>query len=285
MRSLFAFLVLAFAGMPVFAVAAPPSENCEKARSSADVMRCLSQHYERAQEDLNTAFETLSLKKTGEDLANVKDIQARWLDYRDRECAMETSHLQTESLKRLESLRCLSRLTQERIEALQVVLQNNSEEPSVIGEAGAAQPRWMNALAEDHPDVFWRYGERIEGDFDCDDSPEYAMTGLRVDEKTGAVQAVVSISENPATGRPKSDVLPVLPQSSAEEETSELQGCGFLFKATFKAGPPVQKREESEGEADEAPVPAECEHVLVLSAPDCPEQVIRWTGDSYVRAE
>jgi len=278
------------------------SENCEKARSSADVMACLSRQYESAQKDLNRAFDRLGLERSVEDLAEIKNLQARWLEYRDMACQQETGHLETESLQRLESLRCMNRLTQERIIAINNTLKNKSESED-LGEA-AAQPRWMNALASDHPDIFWRYGDRISGDIDCDEEAEYMMSGLRLDVKMGVVHPVLSISENPQTGRPVSDVInvPVRPKEveaiggdaekelaeTSKDETDAVQACGSILNLRFEEGSeavaPVDIP-EAEGGALTSEVSVMCKNSLLVASANCPDRKIHWNGKAYAFGE
>jgi len=271
MRTLF-LSVLVVLLSPVQGFAGPGGNDCDKARSSADVMKCLSAQYEAAQEELNKAFDVLSLQNTDEALAEIKDIQTHWLEYRTLECAQETSALETESLKRLESLRCMNRLTQERVVALQSALQNVESE-TVVGEA-AASPRWMNALANDNPHAFWRYGERIEGDLDCDGESEHIMSGLKVVAETGAMKPIVSISENPATGRPESIVVPV--ESSGEEEDVT---CGLLMETQY-----VQQAEEEAAEGEELESKA-CQNHLIVTLANCVATNLSWDGEMYVFGE
>ncbi len=280
MRALFVFLFL-MSSMPAFAGV----QDCDKARSSADVMSCLNRQHESAQGQLNKVFDQLTSQSETEDLVSIKDVQARWVEYRDLECAQETTNLESESLKRIESLRCMTRLMQERIGAIQKRLENDREGEPAVGEA-AAQPRWMNALAEDHPEVFWRYGERTEGDLDCDGEPEQIMSGLHVAPETGEVKPVVSVSENPSTGRPESTVIVIAPLNKPDEEAAE--PCGLLAKTRY-----VQKAvEEVEDESDvEAETETEteamveevqaCENHLIVIAPRCADMTISWHGNAY----
>lgn len=260
-----------FMAMPVSAKAA--SINCDKARSSADVMRCLTRENDQAQADLNKAFDTLSMQKTGEALTEVKDVQAQWINYRDLNCAQETANLETESLVRLESLRCTNRLTHERIRAIENSL-TKDQEVAILGEA-TTQPRWMNALAEDFPNTYWRYGSRIVGDMDCDGDLEYVMSGMR-QTKSAGLQPVISISENPLTGRPDSALIP-LPLESPVSEAETAVKCGLLASVSFSAMP-VTSVEVAPVEGVEA---LQCANHISISTANCPPRVIQWDGARY----
>ncbi|MCB9982958.1 MAG: DUF1311 domain-containing protein [Rhodospirillales bacterium] len=273
------------AGLAGLAEAA--EEACEKARSSADVMKCLSRQHDVSQEELNKVFDALSFENSGEALEALKDLQARWVEYRDRECALETSGLETESLKRLETLRCLQRLTRERIGALQKSL-NPEDPPEEQGET-AAPPRWMNALASDYPNVFWNYGAQIEGDLDCDGENEHMMGGLRSSEDFMEVFPVVSISENPLTGRPKSTVIELGFDDESDNVDEERVRCGLVVGLSF-AQPPDEARlpedKGGEGQVSDADVSAACINRLTITAEACGQShTLYWTGNEYAFAE
>lgn len=260
-------------------------EACEKARSSADVMKCLSSQHDVSQEELNKVFDALSLENSGEALEALKDLQARWVEYRDRECALETSGLETESLKRLETLRCLQRLTRERIGALQKSL--NAEGPPVEQGETAAPPRWMNALASDYPQVFWAYGAQIEGDLDCDGENEHMMGGLRSSEDFTEVFPVVSISENPITGRPKAVVI--VPDFSSKDDEEGQEGCGFVTGLSFAQSPDEASLSEPDGAGEkmqDADIStAACMNRLMITASACKRSVAyMWNGEAYVQS-
>ncbi len=262
MRTLFlSFLLMLLASVQSFA-----AQDCDKARSSADVMKCLTRQHEAAKKDLNAVFDKFVGQTPTEGLAEIKDIQARWLEYRDLECAQEAADFEAESLKRLESLRCMNRLTLERVSAIEKSFQNEKE-AAVIGEA-AAQPRWMNALAEDNPDIFWRYGARTSGDLDCDGEAEQIMSGAHVANE-GAVKPVVSISDNPSTGRPESAVVTLELMDEDEAAT-----CGLLTKLQYIQ----QAAEDPAGEEQETKA---CQNHLIVTAENCAGLKLIWNGESY----
>ena len=264
MRGYFLFLLLGVLFFPVSAVA----EDCAKASSSADVMRCLTGKYERLQEELNSAFDQLSVQSSGEALVRVKDIQGQWLQYRDLECARESDNISTQSLGRLEKLRCLNRLTGERVNAIRTNLQN--EERATLGETGAP-PRWMNALAVDYPDTFWRYGARVVGDLDCDETDEYVIEGARVDIKTNRIMPVLAISENPRVGRPVSTIIERYYSSEAQGDEEKLP-CDFVNDLQFD-----NAHEESVADADFVM----CKNAIVVQSDACGVQRLFWDGKAY----
>ncbi|MEZ5815255.1 MAG: lysozyme inhibitor LprI family protein [Alphaproteobacteria bacterium] len=292
MRALVFSFFVAFL-LPVSAFAGAAVKDCNKAQSSADVMRCLNAQYEIVQEELNTVFDRLTGQKSGEELVQVKRIQTHWLEYRTLACAQETAVLEGESLKRLETLRCKNRLTQERIVALQNAL-HKDDVRAVIGEA-AAQPRWMNALAVDYPDVFWRYGGRVSVDLDCDGENEYIMSGLKFDKQDIDYKTVVSISENPVTGRPQSFVLETPRSVSPPEDGADLNArcfglVDFVFEQASHESAQTDGAEEAGIKSDGAEAAAEtCASRLVVKDRQvksegsmCREHIILWDGRAYV---
>lgn len=282
MRFLLFFMVSMF-----FLPAHVLARDCDKARSSADVMGCLNVQYEAAQGDLNKAFDKLVSQNASENLAEIKDIQMRWLGYRDLECTQETAALETEALKRLENLRCINRLTQERIVAIQSGF-SDEKVHVIVGEV-SGQPRWMNALASDNPDIFWRYGARIEGDLDCDGEVEYIMSGLHVTAEAGVVKPFVSISENPVTGRPESVVVALESRGRADEGDveEEVLSCGLLTTFKYIEGEKEESADEEEAlvEDTEEIVSKTCTNYLVVSAENCTNSHLSWDGQTYVFGE
>lgn len=263
---------------------APPAladESCEKARNSADVMKCLTRKHDASQEALNSVFDVLSLENSGAELDELKNIQAHWVEYRDRECAIETANLETESLKRLETLRCLQRLTQYRIEALQNSMKFDVA-PAVFGETAAALPRWMNALASDYPDVYWAYGAQTKGDLDCDGDDEYVMRGLRPLADMIMAEPVVAISENPLTGRPRAVVVtPVF--SQAQEEETAAPGCGLVTGLEI-AKPAALDISQEAHDVETGRQTVACGAQLIVRAAHCKRSAVYvWDGKDYVR--
>ena len=271
MRKLF---ILVFCILFSFPAQAVTEDACSKARSSADVMRCLDTQYSEAQKNLNKAFQAITLKAEPETLDTIKKIQNEWLEYRDLECEQETAFLTSESIKRIERVRCLNRLTRERTVALQKTMENE-ERHVALGESVMAQPRWMNALAVDHPDVFWRYGSRKKGDLDCDNIDEHAMLGLRGTSQDNSIVAVIAIAENPMTGRPQSRVLDL----EVPEE------CGFLKDIEFRTLMLSDPASDHTNEEPTLKVQEPCATTLVLKTLNCPDQSVALINGEYTLGE
>lgn len=229
-------------------------------------MKCKTIQNTQAQDALNTIFNKVLKKHEGETLEQIKNIQTEWLAYRNQECTLEADQVEEESLRRIQELRCLTRVTEERIVALDSFDLIEPEEKA--GEI-SAQPRWMNALAVDEPDVFWRYGDVIEADLDCDEEPEFMLVGLKVDSKTGDSQSVVSVSENPMTGRPLSTVLGVA-------------DCSAAPKLSIKDAPVEVKPKDGDIEVEGEETLSSCAARAVVTLTDCPEKTVLWNGSAYV---
>ena len=287
-------------------LSAPPAlakEDCETATTSADVMRCVNQHHEDAQANLKDVFKTLSLKKSGETLEGIEALQTLWIEYRDRECEAEVSALSSEALKRLEGIKCKTRLTRERINALQKTLDAETG-AAVLGEPPAAQqPRWVNALSEQYQNVYWHYGGVSKGDADCDADEEFVIAGLEFDEESSTYRAVVAVSENPETGKPTSTLI-TIPAVESEEEAEDEKAakeCSGLMSFSFESREAVATEQDTESEKDEDAVAGEeeaelevedvvktCTQRLVIArkasdgASECSPVAVLWDGQNYV---
>ena len=67
---------LFFSCLSVFPFAhAVGAEDCDKASSSADVMRCVNQNLEQAQDKLNIVYKTLGAKKPSKSLKKPKSFR------------------------------------------------------------------------------------------------------------------------------------------------------------------------------------------------------------------
>ena len=138
---------------------------CDQAASTADALDCVNRHNKDTQEILSTVFKEIIDGQEGEVKAKLSEAQKNWIIYRDAQCQWEAGLSETPSLRRVYELSCLTDMTERRIKLLESV---------------KMQPRWMNALAHDYPDIYWRYGEWQSADLNCDEEDEQIMTGLSV---------------------------------------------------------------------------------------------------------
>ncbi|MCB9990233.1 MAG: DUF1311 domain-containing protein [Rhodospirillales bacterium] len=278
------FCVLAFAatfnGPPAFSQR--HMGYCDRADSTADTLDCINRHNQDVQKKLNDVFTDIAAGQSDETKALLNDAQKNWIPYRNAQCAWEASLTETASLKRVYELSCLTAMTDRRVALLEAVQSREAqEEPREF----SAQPRWMNALAHDHPQIFWRYGEWKSADLDCDGHDEQVMTGLSVAQTQEVViekdavseaqrqdiEVVVAISENPPTGRPKAALLrlPVTPKL----DTPHI--CRPAIRIDIKD----RKTEQAD---DEEKMAGDGCKMLEISDRTCTPLSISWDEKSYV---
>ena len=225
MRLLLTVLSISFLCFTSYSKAQTAShKSCEMAENTADVMNCVKQRHDDSQERLKTLYDKLlAAEDSGGAPSAFRDTQQRWIEYRDQQCEWEIAQEATESLKRLRQLSCVGDLTAQRADILSLVLSRLKTDNDEAVHYGSAV-RWMNSLATDHPEIFWRYGDNIRGDLDCDGEDEVVISGLTTNlrkvrtENSDAyiVKSYVAVSTNPATGRPQSTIFE-LPVSDEHE--------------------------------------------------------------------
>ncbi len=197
-RLLTAFLCLLLCSAPLYAH--DTATKCSNTKSTGDQLQCLNTHYEKQQKALNTAFTAALNDLTPGQLKTMKTAQNAWVLYRDLECSFEAVSTENASLERMETLKCLSVLTKDRIHTITMI-----EDETPTSQLGIL-PRWMNVLGKEHPNILWDYAGRIEGDFDCDTQNEYAMSGMETTQN-GEQKAVIALAESTKTGKPKTQIL------------------------------------------------------------------------------
>ncbi len=208
---LFSCLVSFF---PVYAQAQGHSSFCGKIDSTAASQECLKKHLESAQKRLNEVYQKLAGSLEGEKLAELKDLQKTWLLYRDSECMWEAARPETPSLKRVNELSCMARVTEDRADLLTIAYGEGGD-INTQHEFGSF-PRWMNVVTKDVPDIFWQYGRRASYDLTCDGREEHVMLGI----------STSPLAEEDKTEPQKSDLEEIKKTSdkgSAESEVPELK--------------------------------------------------------------
>lgn len=267
-------------------------EYCDRAKSTADIMACVKDRHDQAQKRLNIIFDrvlvnenalTAPLEKNENDetpqleeqdkskdrIASLRETQNNWIIYRDQECAWEIGSEATESLKRIKELSCLTKLTNQRADVLSLSL-NEEDRSEAAQEQTTPTPRWLNTLVADHPMVFWKYQDHIRADLDCDGEVEEIMSGLSAayrevrteDADRYAVTSVVSITNNPATGRPKSELF----QFAVTPEQSDDGLCRSDIELSVQTS---EKQDE------------QCQAILNINDGACKQRSIRWNGEAY----
>lgn len=237
---------------------------CKNVDSTAASQECLKKHLKTAQNRLNKIYVKLGETLEADRLEELKSLQKIWLTYRDAECMWEAARPEEVSLKRVNELSCMARVTEDRADLLTIAY-DDSAHPDKQRQFGDF-PSWMNAVAKQYPAIYWNYGARIEGDMNCDGQNEHVMTGLQMGTEYPDIH--LAIIENPLVGKPTPTLFtfPVVTQSDKEIENSicnddvsvEIQDVGFTE------------------EADKT-----CNKLLVLTPKGCKSKKIYWTGKMF----
>lgn len=290
------FIFICFLGLfflfPAPSQAQGHSVFCGKADSTAASQECLKRHLDSAQKRLNKIYNKLGDSLESEKLDELKELQQTWLTYRDSECMWEAERSETPSLKRVNELSCMARVTEDRADLLTIVY-GDGEDTSIQREFGDF-PRWMNAMAKDNPSVFWDYGRRTEHDLDCDGESEYIMQGIETSslpdaekeegeedkarEKRFSQEVVVAIAQNPPTGRPevKTFKFPVMDQDNNEII------CSNDISLSFDKRVLEQESEQGSKEESEEEIKTEnCDAVLTINHKGCEPKTIFWSGKDF----
>jgi len=244
------------------------------ADSTAATQACLKKHLDEAQRRLNKIFDSLNNDlESAQKKAQLKDLQKTWLNYRDAECMWEMEQTETASLKRINELSCMARVTDDRADLLTVIAMDQEVEGGAR-EYGSF-PRWMNVLAKDHSSVYWDYGKRFAEDLNCDEEPEQIMTGVTIQSKDDALsqEIVIAVSQNPVTGRPK----PTLFTFDVAQEASEKTLCSAQVGLNARNETPVKKEESKDGVEEEKT----CTQYLEIKHGNCETRKIKWNGKAF----
>lgn len=257
------------------------AQGCDKADSTAAALDCVNRQNQLTQEKLSQTFKATVEGQSEEARAMLNEAQKDWIIYRDAQCKWEAGLSEAPALARVAELSCLNALTEGRIAILESV-RNRAEDKSP--REFSDQPRWMNVLAGDYPDIFWRYGAWQSADLDCDEEDEQIMTGIAVarvqdsveigdgqakEEGHHEVEMVIAVSENPLTGRPKSKLLRI-PVSESKTDAPHLCRPSVRLEV-------VDRPSGAEGGTTGA-----CSRMLQIADPVCPSLNIYWNGKTYV---
>lgn len=276
MRFFMLFILFAFTTNPLqLAVAQGHEGYCDKADSTTTSQKCLMEHLENAQERLNKVYNNLIANLDGDKAQGLKNIQSEWLSYRDAECTWEAEQIGDPALKRSNELSCMARVTEDRIDLLTTAY-NDSGEDRAPREYGAF-PRWFNVLANDYKNTFWNFNSIAKHDLNCDGQIEHIIQGSIVNrveiDGVNAFEntAIVSIVQNPVTGRP---VATNFNYSLSDEETSSTL-CDFKIEIIYKA-----LETEPEEDSDDEKI---CNASLELKAGNCASKFINWDGKNFIQ--
>lgn len=279
MRFFIVSFIVILCGFQSKAEAQGHSLYCSQAESTAASQKCLQRHLDTAQNRLNGIYQGLNKVVEGEALTALKELQANWLTYRDAECMWEASLSENPSLKRMNELSCLARITEDRADILSVALndERNAGDAIETQREYGSFPRWMNVIAKQEPKAYWDYKDRTRFDLDCDGDDEYVMTGVSIKEtgNSGLYSALyhVAVAENPPIGTPVATVF----DFSIGDVEAESNIC--------TATPILRYIAEDQEAADTEGVSEEnheaCTARFTLKSKNCAEQVIYWSGKEY----
>lgn len=253
---------------------------CDSVESTADMQSCVNTHNEAAKEKLNSVYKDLVDHIGKEEVSAVSSAQKEWREFRDTQCAYEASLTPNEALRRVYELSCLTELTEDRSHHLAAL--KAREESGMPWELGD-QPRWVNILTNKYPHVYWRYGEWMSVDLNCDDRKEDVMIGL--DVKSGQEQStlIIAVADNPVTGKPKASLFKVplyseIPDTAPVTEGAEekIHLCGADVKLALISNPQIEYTDQTEtlsaqdeiasGQAETTTAPAQKKPALCSAA-------------------
>ncbi len=247
---------------------------CEDVESTSEVMKCVKRHYDDAQIRLNMVYSDLTrMLDNSAEVSGLIDSQNAWLTYRDMHCVWESGRAKEPALTRIYELSCITTLTEKRAENLSMSLfRETQQRPREFGTF----PRWMNVLAHEYDDVFWRYGDRLSMDLDCDQEEEKIVSGVRFTMGANGllkgIETVVAISENPPTGKPRIKLFsfPV----RAVNETPEDERAFCEARLDLVAISPETDRTENRKDV-------RCSSAVYLSDEKCYNALVGWNGEEY----
>jgi hypothetical protein len=155
----------------------------------------------------------------------------------------------------------------------------DQEQENTPRELGA-NPRWRNALVDKKPDVFWRIGQAVASDFNCDGNQEKAIAGVEFIEENAASQphVIIAISDNPATGRPESEIFKFSIGKKENENSLSLCSTDVSLSIENETSKKSEKDESiQQGESNEK----FCENYLKINQSNCSTIKILWDNDHY----
>lgn len=281
---IFLFIITAAALLGLAGLYAPAFSQrhagyCDRTTSTAETLDCINRHKTDVQSRLNTTYKKLADTQDGAMKGLISAAQQAWIAYRDAQCAWEAGQAEAPALDRVYELSCITDLTETRTDMLSTLLHREQETDHTPREF-SSNPRWMNVLSHDYQDIFWRYGQWLRTDLDCDGDNEQIMPGIAVKPATVDgeqdsdtllnADIILAISENPVTGRPKTTIfkIPVSGQSTAPSF------CSTAIDMIVTGLPEKNKATDNEKETS-------CKTAVQITDRTCPPILLSWTGDQY----
>jgi hypothetical protein len=218
----------------------------------------------------------------------LQGLQKSWLAYRDAECMWEAENAENSSLKRINELSCMARLTDDRADILTVVHEDRIQ-LETVREYGSF-PRWMNVVAKENTDVYWDYGKRSGYDLDCDGEDEFVMTGVQteavsIDLPEGKEplshqvfknHVVVALAQNTSVGKPTAEIFKFILGNSESENSV----CDSNISLRYIE--PTETDDEDLNDDTEKEVEEKiCDAKLEIKSGKCDPKTIIWNGKGF----
>ena len=130
----------------VFLATAPAAfaEDCDRNDDSQSMMNiCADADYQAADAKLNAAYKDLVNRNDQASNKLLQTAQRAWIAFRDAECAYSTADTGGGSIHPMEVSRCLTKLTNERIEQLTSKASCKLSDPSCAGSDASGDDQDM----------------------------------------------------------------------------------------------------------------------------------------------
>ncbi|WP_172117613.1 lysozyme inhibitor LprI family protein [Halomonas hibernica] len=108
-------------GILIFSGLVSANEECVSPETQAEMTQCSAKTYQAADDALNEAYQALigRLENNALSLEKLRVAQRKWIDFRDAECAFESSAVEGGSAQPMVRNGCLEALTKARTQSLQ----------------------------------------------------------------------------------------------------------------------------------------------------------------------
>lgn len=128
--------ILAAFALPLLGVAIAPSfaqsssqlltqrVNCDSPQTTTEMNICAGREYQVADRKLNSVYQALRSKLSGQQQKRMTDAQLAWIKFRDATCAYERGQFEGGTMAGPVGTSCLARITQQRTKELEGYLQD-----------------------------------------------------------------------------------------------------------------------------------------------------------------
>ncbi|MGP8270223.1 MAG: lysozyme inhibitor LprI family protein [Terracidiphilus sp.] len=94
---------------------------CQEAGSGAETTACFYQAYKASDAELNQIYSRILTVVDGDNLANLREVQRLWIQFRDANCSAEYELYRGGSAAPMVKFACLEAVTRDRTEELKVM--------------------------------------------------------------------------------------------------------------------------------------------------------------------